>query len=605
MSVRELIKRFQPNSTSNSDEDESIFAQWKQNESWLETQNKELAASKEARLAFIDADEDLGFESIEKLGDVWIKAASHSSSELASIDDDGNRIQELMPENDIQIQKSGLWTATLLARLIRNVVADNQSGQVMFFTIIPSALKALWYTTSFALEDVENARLLTRALVQMLSNIITDNQDLQEKIWQDHLGLGVEMREKDGKSRMPSDLICRLLDSKDQGTKMAAQILLINIILNSRKRCEDIARNHAGQSIMRSLLHDIETNLEMDEKQEEEDEKEQVKSDGDSGYGVSLQPSLEVIQERQRRYEGLGITYTLFTGLFREGLFDDAYINLQPEQFEGSRIDGSIVSSAQITLLKLQDAYLHSGVQEYDCKMNNDLQSISNNFISLATWADSTMQTTLKKGKNASVDGRLVEVHVALILQLQCLINLAMATETTKKPNFLQICEECVERIRQNDFIIILIRLMRTTAIFSPPVSPFVPSKTSQASPAPEGHVLSSTGKANSQNNKHEEKSKRPRLDKLKRDLVALLGVIAFKRGPKDDESVRRVQDLVREEGGLLDVLNLTQLDEHNPYIRERAIFALRNLLQANQASQDIIAKLKPIDPAQQQGAQS
>ena len=243
---------------------------------------------------------------------------------------------------------------------------------------------------------------------------------------------------------------------------------------------------------------------------------------------------------------------------------------------------------------------MHSGIQD-DCKISNDLQSIAINFISLVTWANATMQITLEKGKDAAVDGRLVEVHIALILQLQCLINLAMATETTTKPTFLQVCERCVEQIRQDDFVISLLHLMRTKAIFSPPVSPFVPANITQTSPAPDGHVLSSTGKAHSQGNNEQIQTKRPRLDKLKRDLVALLGVIAYKRGQKDEESVKRVQDLVREKGGLLDVLNLTQLDEHNPYIRERAIFALRNLLQANQASQDLIAQLKPIDPTQQQ----
>ncbi|PWN37276.1 uncharacterized protein FA14DRAFT_12525 [Meira miltonrushii] len=603
MSARELAERFRSPSSYANHEDISIFTQWKQNETWLETQSKQLAGSKEARLAFI-GDEDLPNESIITIGNVWTRTASHASSALASIDDGGNRIEEIVPGNDNQPQTSGLRTATLLARLIRNVVADNPKGQTMFFSLVDSALKALWSTTSFALEDIDEAKLLTRALVQMLSNIITDNQDLQEKMWQNHLSLGAESEKTDTKARAPSDLVCRLLDSKDQGTKMAAQILLINMILDSKKRCLDIARNHAGANIMRSLLHDIDTSLEMDEKEEEEEEGEQVKSDGDSGYGVSLQPSVQASQERQRRYEGLGISYTLFTGLFRAGLFDQAYANLQPEQFEGSRIDGSIVSSAQITLLKLQDAYLHSGVQDYDSEMASDLQSIASSFISLANWADQTMQTTLKKGKDAAVDGRLVEVHVALILQLQCLINLAMATETTKKPTFLRVCEGCVEQIRQDDFVIKLLHLMRTTAVFSPPVSPFVPTKASQSAPAPDGHVLSSTGKAHSQSDQDANTSKRPRLDKLKRDLVALLGVIAFKRGPKDEDSVKRVQDLVREEGGLLDVLNLTQLDEHNPYIRERAIFALRNLLQANQASQDLIAQLKPIDPAQQQESQ-
>lgn len=602
MSAGELLQRFLSHSDSQDCDEKSLFALWSRNDPWLETQNKELAASKEARLAFVGqyTHQNNAEQSFASIGNVWIKLASHEASTLASIDDDGNRIQEIVQDHDSRTQKSGFRTGTLLARLIRNVVADNQKGQIIFFPVAEAALKALWYTTSFALEDVEEARILTRALVQMLSNIITDNQELQEKMWIDHLALGNSLEGMNTKARAPSDLLCRLLDSKDRGTKIAAQVLLINMTLSSSKRCKDLVNQSTGASIMRTLLHDIDTSLELDEKEEEEDELERIKSDADSGYGISLQPSSQIIQERQRRYEGLGISYTFFTLLFRECLFDEAFQNLQPDQFETSQIDGSIVSSAQITLLKLLDAYLHSGTEGEDHKTVDDLHSLAKSFTHLATWAESTMNTTIKKGKDAAVDTRLVEVHIALILLLQCLINLAMATETSKKSTFLQICEGCVEQIRQDMFVIKLIHLLRTTSIFSPPVSPFVPTTTSQHASAPDGHVLSSTGKAHVQTNEDGQQSKRPRLDKLKRDLIALLGVIAFKRGPQDEKSVERVQNLVREQGGLLDVLNLTQLDEHNPYIRERAIFALRNLLQANQASQEIIAQLKPIDPAAQ-----
>lgn len=61
-------------------------------------------------------------------------------------------------------------------------------------------------------------------------------------------------------------------------------------------------------------------------------------------------------------------------------------------------------------------------------------------------------------------------------------------------------------------------------------------------------------------------------MDNLKRDLVSLLGTLAFYRSlstaaDKDEENnaVRVVQDTTRENGGLFDVMNLTQLDERNP----------------------------------------
>lgn len=115
-------------------------------------------------------------------------------------------------------------------------------------------------------------------------------------------------------------------------------------------------------------------------------------------------------------------------------------------------------------------------------------------------------------------------------------------------------------------------------------------------------------------------------MDNLKRDLVSLLGTLAFYRSlstaaDKDEENnaVRVVQDTTREKGGLFDVMNLTQLDERNPCkfssksiqsiaqrlievllfldIRERAIFALRSLLRNNEESQSLVARLRPVEP--------
>lgn len=73
-------------------------------------------------------------------------------------------------------------------------------------------------------------------------------------------------------------------------------------------------------------------------------------------------------------------------------------------------------------------------------------------------------------------------------------------------------------------------------------------------------------------------------LQNLKRDLVRLIGVMSFfdpasGGGSAHTQSqvqaqtdrnhrsarVRAVQDVVRESGGLLEVLNMTQLDENNP----------------------------------------
>ena len=55
----------------------------------------------------------------------------------------------------------------------------------------------------------------------------------------------------------------------------------------------------------------------------------------------------------------------------------------------------------------------------------------------------------------------------------------------------------------------------------------------------------------------------------------------------------RVAQDQVRHHGGIDAVLNCTQHDEHNPYIREHAIMCLRFLLESNKENQDVVRALE------------
>ncbi|KAG8746087.1 hypothetical protein FRC10_006190 [Ceratobasidium sp. 414] len=73
----------------------------------------------------------------------------------------------------------------------------------------------------------------------------------------------------------------------------------------------------------------------------------------------------------------------------------------------------------------------------------------------------------------------------------------------------------------------------------------------------------------------------------VKRDLVRLLGILVH-----DDRSV---QNRIRERGGVQVVLSLCAVDERNPYIREHALFTLRNLLHKNKENQDVVKELEPM----------
>ncbi|CAB4442970.1 unnamed protein product [Rhizophagus irregularis] len=77
----------------------------------------------------------------------------------------------------------------------------------------------------------------------------------------------------------------------------------------------------------------------------------------------------------------------------------------------------------------------------------------------------------------------------------------------------------------------------------------------------------------------------------VKRDIVKIIGNMAYEN--------KIVQDEVRELGGIPLILNQCNIDDNNPYIREYAIFALRNLLINNPENQKLVEQLTPIETVQ------
>ncbi|KAK3699908.1 hypothetical protein QZH41_016557, partial [Actinostola sp. cb2023] len=70
----------------------------------------------------------------------------------------------------------------------------------------------------------------------------------------------------------------------------------------------------------------------------------------------------------------------------------------------------------------------------------------------------------------------------------------------------------------------------------------------------------------------------------FKRDLVRLIGNMCYQHTTNQDE--------VREKEGIPLLLDHCNIDDHNPYICQWAVFALRNVLQDNYKNQQIVASL-------------
>jgi len=77
----------------------------------------------------------------------------------------------------------------------------------------------------------------------------------------------------------------------------------------------------------------------------------------------------------------------------------------------------------------------------------------------------------------------------------------------------------------------------------------------------------------------------------IKRDIVKVIGNMAYENNI--------IQDEVRKLGGIPLILNQCNIDDNNPYIREYAIFAIRNLLIRNPENQKLVEQLVPIETVQ------
>lgn len=176
---------------------------------------------------------------------------------------------------------------------------------------------------------------------------------------------------------------------------------------------------------------------------------------------------------------------------------------------------------------------------------------------------------------------RLVRAHVGLLALLEAVHVMALHAQETPSSESAHI----LTVMRASDMIHACIELLREARAFVPPRPPFQP-----AAPAVQADAHERPSKLHTP----QPDDDRPGLPYLKRTALQVLGTLAFHAQGTSWDDVHALQDRVREAGGLIEVLSLTQLDELNPYIREHAIFALRNLLDRNPTSQDHVAQLRP-----------
>ncbi|ORX96922.1 hypothetical protein K493DRAFT_216679 [Basidiobolus meristosporus CBS 931.73] len=246
------------------------------------------------------------------------------------------------------------------------------------------------------------------------------------------------------------------------------------------------------------------------------------------------------------------LIYEIITRLIEQGHYSVLFNNLT----EGS----SCISTNQSTLLKILDARLNSDEHAEELIDDATLSHMIESFLSTSEFAINILKRTDLSTSNYAV-GEMSTAYSAIVLFLQSFSKL------TNKPN-IELANKCTREGLLGAAINLLGEAERVFPRIAKAVAtPLELTTDSDRSKGAEGFAY------------------------IKRDIIRLIGNLSYGN--------KFVQDEVRELGGLALVLSNCNIDDRNPYIREYAIFAIRNLLQNNPENQKLVEEMKPIDTVQ------
>ncbi|CAE7212270.1 unnamed protein product [Rhizoctonia solani] len=281
---------------------------------------------------------------------------------------------------------------------------------------------------------------------------------------------------------------------------------------------------------------------------------------------VSLLEMADRIYENDQENDLFQLIFNVFIKLFEAESLAPLYQNLQSQ-------DGTI-SPHQITLLKLLDG--HIDTKPTACEESASVSSFLT--ATLSTLLQTTKSwVTVDPNSEAShtLNEGLPLVSAATVLVSQMLANALMAEQTTwEKSTDKQIPGRPILNTLRDQVgasIELIIDVLRRLDQLIPRI------QFGEAKPV--------VAEANAPS---ADKASLPvtRFQFQKRDLVRLLGILVH-----DDTSI---QTRVREAGGVQLILGLCVIDENNPFIREHALFTLRNLLHKNTENQQIVREMEP-----------
>ncbi|KAI5116868.1 hypothetical protein M0805_005836 [Coniferiporia weirii] len=462
--------------------------------------------------------------------------------------------------NTVDNDSHGDFTLAV-ARFTRNLLAGNFHNQEMLFQCEPAIRKLAHTYTSYLFAVDQQAFMTTRFLMQTLSNLVTANENLIQRLWSLYMTLPEE-----------KNILTRMIAHSDDRTVVATLVFISNCLTGNRKRMRALIETPTGQRICISLLDRLAKHV------EEHDDKD------DSDL--------------------FEIGWHVF-----EMLFDNGFA---PLLISATSMDGEVVNPHQTTLLKILDSYLvrrmqHEPQEQEAVENQRPSEDAISEFSTLlyaqffklvanarssigrslgtppiASTAPSSGTGTLdqepaRAAPLQNLDVLLPKVCEAIVLVTQCFctICLAQTEEGALSQQAMRTRQFLTSSYPPHGDGVVenLIELLRLLDAFLPRI---MFGKTSWSTPRPDALPVPIQPDVDGKGFLY-----------LKRDLVRLLGILCY-----EDKAV---QDRVRANDGISVVMNLCVTDERNPYLREHALFALRNLLHENVENQAVVDAIKPM----------
>ncbi|KAG2185195.1 hypothetical protein INT44_001985 [Umbelopsis vinacea] len=334
-----------------------------------------------------------------------------------------------------------------------------------------------------------------------------------------------------------SALFTKMLLTSDHVTLMSTLVLMLNCIRNDSDRCRMLIESQTGKVILNCLLKNAELVLD---------------------------------DQNTQNFE---LIFAIFEQLVENGLFSKAF-----KRFESN--GGAALTSNQTILLKLYDSALHRHQSRISLNQSDEklliitlrdtcalaveaLRKLPNVSTSALGSGDSSVEKNVTEPSASSDDQDNVRMTVedtanaytGVILLLQMIGTVTVDSRSSGELKNVLISsgclKACLDLLAQAER-----KIPRITKSMGDIVSDTDTSKGSM------GFMY------------------------IKRDIVRLIGALTYHD--------RRIQDEVRELGGIGLVLSQCNIDDANPYVKEHAVLAMRNLLENNLENQAIVEQLSP-----------